>query len=114
MVKVYRDIAQYFRTYIDSTKLKIDERVPDEIIVMMMTMNHPAVKSFRGIRRIVNETEPEAAVFEQYQGCSPRFMHIVISLNKINLPPELVPAISCRGIISAVLKVSQIIYTVGR
>ncbi len=66
MVKIYRDIAQHFRTYIDSTKLEIDERVPDEIIVMMMTVDHPAVKSFRGIRRIVNETEPEAAVFEHY------------------------------------------------
>jgi hypothetical protein len=114
MVKVYRNIAQYFRTYIDSTKLEIDERVPDEIIVMMMTVDHPAVKSFRGIRRIVNETEPEAAVFEQYQGCSPRFTYIVISLNKINLPPELVLAISYSGIITAVLEVSQIIYTVIR
>lgn len=112
MVKVYRDIPQYFCTYIDTTKFEIDERVPAETIVMMMTVYHPAVKSFRGIRRIVNETEPEAAVFEQYQGCCPRIMDIVISLNKINPPPEFVPVISCRNIIGAISQVSQVIYTV--
>ena len=67
MVQGYRDIAEHLCADIDPAALKINERVPPEIVVMVVPVDYPALKSFRGIRRIVNETELQAPMFEDSQ-----------------------------------------------
>lgn len=49
VVQVYRDVTEYFCTHIDPPELEINERVAAEIIVMVVTMDYPAIKAFWGI-----------------------------------------------------------------
>ena len=44
ILQVHRDIPDYFSTHVDPPVLKIDERVVPEVIVMVVTVDHPAVK----------------------------------------------------------------------
>ncbi len=44
ILQVHRDIPDHFSTHVNPPVLKIDERVVAEIIVMVMTVDHPAIK----------------------------------------------------------------------
>ena len=114
MVQGYRDIPEYLCTYIDPAAPEIDERVRTEIVVVVMPMDDPSLKSFRGICRIMNETEPQAPVFKDRQLLYSRMPEIMISLNKADSPPEFIPVILSRSRIPTVSQVSKVIYTVGR
>ena len=109
VVQAYRDVAEYFCAHIDTPELEINERVAAEIIVMLVTMDYPSIKAFWSVRRIMNEAEPEAPVFEKYHRCRVRFLDIVISLNETNPPSEFIPVIPGRCRSPAVSEVSQVI-----
>jgi len=64
ILKVHRNITDYFGTYINPALLEIYIRVFSEIIVMVVTVNNPAIKYFYVIR-IVNQQEPETIIFQQ-------------------------------------------------
>ena len=64
ILQVHRNITDYFGTYINPALLKIYIRVFSEIIVMVVTMDHPAVKYYSVIG-IVNQEEPETVIFQR-------------------------------------------------
>ena len=65
ILQVHRAIADHFSTDVNPPVLKIDERVVAEVIVMMMTVDHPAIKCWLVISRIVNQQEPETTVINR-------------------------------------------------
>lgn len=58
-----RNIPDHFSTDVNSPAGEIDERIIPEIVVMVMAMDYPSIKSFRGIYRIMNEAELHPLVF---------------------------------------------------
>jgi hypothetical protein len=62
--QIHRTIPDHFSAHVNPPVLKIDERVVAEVIVMMMTMDHPAIECRRVMGRIMNQQEPETTVIK--------------------------------------------------
>jgi hypothetical protein len=65
ILQVHRAIADHFSTDVNPPVLKIDERVVAEVIVMVVTVDHPAVECWLVISRIMDQQEPETTVIKQ-------------------------------------------------
>jgi hypothetical protein len=65
ILQVNRNITDHFSTHVNPPVHKIDERVVAEIIIVMVTVDYPSLKFFRGRGRIMDQQEPETTVVKQ-------------------------------------------------
>lgn len=87
MVQVNRNVPEHLCTHIDPPGLEINEREGVQIIVMVVTMNNPSVKSSGHIIRIVDETETESSMFQKDPFLCPRLPVVMISRKKSDSAP---------------------------
>jgi hypothetical protein len=86
----YRIVPQHFRAHVDPALFKIYKRVAPAIVVVMVTVDDPAVKGCGCIGRIMDEEEPEVSIFKRHGGNRRRFFSVMISRNERDAAIELV------------------------
>ena len=96
MVQIYRNIPDHFSTHVNPTVLKVDEWIITQIIVVVMTMDDPAVELFFCISRIMNQQKTKTPVFQGNRRNRIRFGFIVITSDKGDPAFEFFPVLGCR------------------